>query len=105
MFFMPYSPRWLVEVGRDTEAQSTLAWLRSLPESHPEIVREYAEIKAEVLTIREIRASHGSNKSGIARVLQPYIELFTSKSNFHRLYIGCSTMFFQQFVGCNAIIY
>lgn len=102
---MPYSPRWLVEVGRDSEAISTLAWLRSRSESHPAVVNEYVEIKAEVLTLRELRETRGSGKSGIARVLQPYLELFSSKSNFHRLYIGCSTMFYQQFVGCNAIIY
>ncbi|BEI83600.1 hypothetical protein CcaverHIS002_0402040 [Cutaneotrichosporon cavernicola] len=105
MFFMPYSPRWLVEVGRDDEAKATLSRLRSLPIDDPDVVREFVEIKAEVITIRQIRETRGTGKSGLARALQPYVELLSTKSNFHRLYIGCTTMFFQQFIGCNAIIY
>ncbi|KAL1405140.1 hypothetical protein Q8F55_008764 [Vanrija albida] len=105
MFFMPYSPRWLVEVGRDDEARDTLAWLRSLPPTAPSVMREFVEIKAEVLTVREIRAAHNSGKTGLSAFAQPYVELFSSKANFHRLAIGCLTMFYQQFIGCNAIIY
>lgn len=105
MFFMPYSPRWLVEVGRDDEAKATLSRLRSLPVDHPDVVREYVEIKSEIVTIRQIRESRGTGKGKLARAMQPYVELMSTKSNFHRLYIGCTTMFFQQFIGCNAIIY
>lgn len=105
MFFMPYSPRWLVEVGRDDEAKATLSRLRSLPVDDPDVIREYVEIKAEIVTIRQIREARGAGKSGFARAFQPYVELLSTKSNFHRLYIGCTTMFFQQFIGCNAIIY
>lgn len=105
MFFMPYSPRWLVEVGRDDEAKTTLSRLRSLPKDDPDVIREYIEIKSEIVTIRKLREAHGAGKGKFARALQPYVELLSTKSNFHRLYIGCTTMFFQQFIGCNAIIY
>lgn len=99
MFFMPYSPRWLVEVGRDEEAQQTLAWLRSKPVNSPLVIHEFIEIKAEIVTAREIREAHAVGKSGFAKVLQPYKELFSSKSNFHRLFMGCVVMFYQQFIG------
>lgn len=88
MFFMPYSPRWLVEVGRDDEAHATLAWLRSLPPNAPSVMREFVEIKAEILTVREIRAAHNRGKSGFSSFAQPYIELFSSRANFHRLAMG-----------------
>lgn len=96
MFFMPYSPRWLVEVGRDDEARQTLAYLRDAPANSPQVLREYVEIKSEILTVREIRAAHGAGKTKLGGALLPYKELFSSKSNFHRLFMGCITMFYQQ---------
>jgi hypothetical protein len=101
MFFMPYSPRWLVEVGRDEEARQTLSHLRSMPMESPGVVNEYLEIKAEVLIVREIRSSKSTGISGIGKLLQPYLELVSTRANFHRLAIGCLVMFYQQFIGCN----
>jgi hypothetical protein len=101
MFFMPYSPRWLVEVGRDEEAQQTLSHLRSMPMESPGVVNEYLEIKAEVLIVREIRSSKSTGIGGIGKFLQPYLELVSTRANFHRLAIGCLVMFYQQFIGCN----
>jgi len=34
-----------------------------------------------------------------------YLSLLTEKSKFRRLAVGCCVMFFQQFMGCNAMIY
>jgi hypothetical protein len=101
LFWMPYSPRWLVEQGRDDEAKSTLSYLRSSPAETPEVVTEYLEIKAEVMIQRELKAISTAGKGGLRAAIQPYLDLFSSWSNFHRLYIGCTTMFFQQFIGCN----
>jgi hypothetical protein len=47
IWFMPFSPRLLVNKGRDEEAIKTLAYLRNLPEDHELIRIEYYEIKAE----------------------------------------------------------
>ncbi|KAK4330263.1 Sugar transporter-domain containing protein [Rhodotorula toruloides] len=105
MFWMPYSPRWLTEVGRDEEAKNTLAYLRSSTVEDPAVVHEFLEIKAEVLIERELRHAKTAGKGGIRGMIQPYLDLVSTRSNFHRLWIGCSTMFFQQFIGCNAIIY
>jgi hypothetical protein len=106
MFWMPYSPRWLSEVGREDEALATLSYLRSRDIHDAAVVNEFLEIKAEVLVIRELRAERLGGKGGwLSRGLQPYAELCSTKANRHRLFIGCVTMFYQQFIGCNAIIY
>jgi len=49
MIFMPFSPRWLVHHGRETEALATLAKLRGLPQDHELIELEYSEIRAQSL--------------------------------------------------------
>ena len=64
MFFMPYSPRWLVEVGRDEEAKATLSRIRSSPVHSPEVIAEFLDIKAEVLIEREIRSLQAAGKGG-----------------------------------------
>jgi len=102
LFFMPFSPRWLVEVGRDEEAQQTLSMLRNAPADSPYVRLEYLEIKAEVEIVRQIRATKAAGKTTmIGKLVQPYIELVSTKANFHRLAIGCLVMFYQQFIGCN----
>ncbi|POY75595.1 hypothetical protein BMF94_1217 [Rhodotorula taiwanensis] len=101
LFWMPYSPRWLVEKGRDDEAKTTLSYLRHASTDSPEVVTEFLEIKADFLIQRELRLIATAGKGGLRAALQPYLDLVTSRSNFHRLYIGCTTMFFQQFIGCN----
>ena len=102
LFFMPFSPRWLVEVGRDEEAQQVLSMLRGGPADSPFVKLEYLEIKAEVEIVKQIRAAKAANKtSTLAKLTQPYAELVSTKANFHRLAIGCLVMFYQQFIGCN----
>lgn len=100
MFFMPYSPRWLVEKNRDEEAKKTLSYLRKQPEDAPDVVIEYLEIKAEVMIVREIEAARSDKaRSKFGKFIQPYRELVSTKSNFKRLFIGCVVMFYQQFIG------
>jgi hypothetical protein len=101
MFWMPFSPRWLTEVGRDEEALQTLSRLRKLPVDSEEVRYEFLEIKAEIMIVREIRDSHSAGKGMIGRLVQPYIELVSTRANFHRLAVGCLVMFYQQFIGCN----
>ena len=100
MFFMPYSPRWLVEQNRDDEAKKTLSYLRKQSEEAPDVVMEFLEIKAEVMIVREIEAARSDKaRSKFGKFVQPYRELVSSKSNFKRLFIGCVVMFYQQFIG------
>ena len=42
------SPRWLVSKNRNELAVKNLAWVRNLPEDHPYILREMADIQAGV---------------------------------------------------------
>lgn len=92
MFFMPYSPRWLIEVGRDDEAKATLARIRSSTEQSPEVIAEFLDIKAEAMIERQIRLEQAKGKGGLAGYLRPYAELVSTRSNFHRLAIGSLTM-------------
>jgi SP family sugar:H+ symporter-like MFS transporter len=106
MFFMPYSPRWLVEKNRDEEAKKTLSYLRSRPQDDADVMIEYLEIKAEVLAVREIEAARSDKAtSKFGKFIRPYRDLVSSKANAKRLFIGSVVMFYQQFIGCNAIIY
>lgn len=103
---MPYSPRWLVEKNRDEEAKTTLSYLRKLPQDDADVLVEYLEIKAEVLAVREIEAARSDKATTkFGKFLRPYRDLVSSKSNAKRLFIGSVVMFYQQFIGCNAIIY
>lgn len=49
IWWMPFSPRWLVKVGRFDEAKTTLAWLRKRDAEDPLVHAEYLEIRAEAL--------------------------------------------------------
>jgi SP family sugar:H+ symporter-like MFS transporter len=101
MFFMPFSPRWLVEKNRDEEAKKTLSYLRRLPEGDADVQVEFLEIKAEVLAVREIEAAKKDKaSSAFGRFIRPYQELISTKANAKRLFIGSVVMFYQQFIGC-----
>lgn len=103
MFFMPFSPRWLVEKNRDEEAKKTLSYLRRLPEEDVDVQVEFLEIKAEVLAVREIEAAKKDKAStAFGRFIRPYQDLFSTKANAKRLFIGSVVMFYQQFIGCES---
>lgn len=105
MFVLPYSPRWLVSKNRDDEAIRALATLRRLPIDNEEIHDEYALIKADVLFEKTALPEHLKHLSGPARFFGEYWNILTTWSHFKRVFIGSAVMFFQQFSGCNALIY
>ncbi|KAG4413657.1 hypothetical protein IFR04_013197 [Cadophora malorum] len=105
MLFYPDSPRWLLMKERDEEAISTLSRLRRKPADHPTVIAESLEIKATILLENTYIRDHYSGLSGLRLHLAQYSSMLTTFSRFKRLAIGCCVMFFQQFMGCNAMIY
>ncbi|KAL4078276.1 general substrate transporter [Scleroderma yunnanense] len=102
MAFMPYSPRWLMEKGRDEEALQILSVLRRKPVDDLTVRYEFLEIKAEIRYAHEIADITSPNTTRFRRFINNYIALVATWPKFKRLAVGCLTMFYQQFM---AIIY
>lgn len=56
MFFIPESPRWLVQHGKDEQAYKALRWLRPYTD---------ADVRAEVLLIQESIAAEAELNSSV----------------------------------------
>lgn len=106
MLFYPESPRYHLMRGREDDALRALARIRRVddPES-PALCRELLAVKAEVLFERARTADLHPGKSGVALYIAQYTDLISNAPARRRLMVGCCVMFFQQFMGCNAIIY
>lgn len=110
IWFMPFSPRWLVKVGRDEEAKTTLAWMRNLPLDDEDVDVEYLEIKAEALFeqkafARDFPGLAEKSNSRLRQQFAQYVMCFRSKDNFKRVCTAWLVMFWQQWSGIDAIIY
>ncbi|KAJ5625491.1 hypothetical protein N7510_001800 [Penicillium lagena] len=111
IWFMPFSPRWLVKQGRDEEAQSTLAWMRKLPVEHELVQVEYLEIKAEALFEERAFAkaspklAEKERQNVFMNQIAQYSNCVRSMDNFKRVATAWLIMFFQQWSGIDAIIY
>ncbi|KAI1174836.1 sugar transporter [Nemania sp. FL0916] len=111
MIFMPFSPRWLVHHGRETEARDILARLRGLSVDHDLVELEFLEIKAqsqfEKRTVAEhfphLREPTAWNTFKLQFVAIK--SLFQTKPMFKRVVVATVTMFFQQWTGINAVLY
>ncbi|KAM0750592.1 putative hexose transport-related protein [Meredithblackwellia eburnea MCA 4105] len=107
---MPYSPRWLVEVGRDADALDSLSRLRGLPTSSPLVQAEWIGIRAEAIRSREViviahpHLQDGGLGSALKLEVYGWIDMFRT-GMLARTYIGIMLMIFQQFQGINALIY
>ncbi|OJJ78243.1 hypothetical protein ASPBRDRAFT_112982 [Aspergillus brasiliensis CBS 101740] len=105
MIFFPDSPRWLLMHERDDEALQALSRLRRQSTNNPDLTNEYLEIKASIMLENSFARERFPDLSGFKLHAAQYISLVTTWARFKRLAIGCCIMFFQQFMGCNAIIY
>ncbi|KAF9638172.1 putative d-xylose-proton symporter protein [Lasiodiplodia theobromae] len=105
MLFYPESPRYHLMRQDEDAALSALARIRRAHIDSDLLCREYLAIKAEVLFEESYARDKYPGKHGVALYLAQYASLVSSWPSFKRLAVGCCVMFFQQFMGCNAIIY
>ncbi|KAJ6619789.1 general substrate transporter [Mycena sp. CBHHK59/15] len=111
IIFMPFSPRWLVNQGRNDEALAVLSRARGLPEDSDLVQIEFLEIKAQYLfeketsEIRFPKYQDGTWLSNFKLGFFAYLSLLRERSLLYRVLVGSLTMFFQQWTGINAILY
>ncbi|KAM5530407.1 hypothetical protein V8D89_015918 [Ganoderma adspersum] len=111
ILFMPFSPRWLVNNGRDDEALQVLSRARRQAPDSDLVQIEFLEIKAQYLFEKETAAlkypdlQDGSFASNFKLGLYDYLSLLRYRPLFYRVAVGTLTMFFQQWTGVNAILY
>ncbi|KAJ7756476.1 general substrate transporter [Mycena maculata] len=115
ILFMPFSPRWLINQGRNDEALTVLSRARGQPEDSDLVQIEFLEIKAQYLFEKETSEKNfpnyqdGSWSSNFKLGFFAYFSLLRERSLLYRVAIGSLTMFFQQWtgkgIGVNAILY
>lgn len=102
IWWLPFSPRWLIKKGRDAAAIKTLALLRQLSADHDLIQVEYKEIKAECLFERRAFARDFPNLAAkeegnvwMSEVAQ-YWNILRTMDNLKRVCTAWLVMFWQQ---------
>lgn len=105
MTFFPESPRYYLKRLKEDKARASLARLRRVRIDAEALGVEYLAIKSEVLFEESMAKDKYPGKTGVSLYLAQYASLVSTRPSFKRLAVGCCTMFFQQFMGCNAIIY
>jgi sugar porter (SP) family MFS transporter len=111
IMFLPQSPRWLMDQGRDEECLKVLASIRRQDTQSPVVQFEYLELKAQKEF--ETRISHkdhphlqdGSRKSNFLLGVAGYTSLLKNRSNFKRVSVAVLIMMFQQWTGINFVLY
>jgi hypothetical protein len=107
---LPLSPRWLASRFENQPALYCLAQLRQLSPDHCKVQNEWMEMRVEAAYQREINeARHPffqehSHVSSIKLELELWLDCFRSRY-WKRTHISLGVMFFQQFVGINALAY
>jgi sugar porter (SP) family MFS transporter len=83
MYFMPFSPRWLVEKGREEEAREVLERYRFEEDDVDGEIEEIKDVAEQEVPLRELLAK------GVRRMM----------------IVGIALAVFQQIVGINTVIY
>ncbi|OOF91458.1 hypothetical protein ASPCADRAFT_177520 [Aspergillus carbonarius ITEM 5010] len=95
LLFLPESPRWLFTQERYEEGERVIAALQGKEIGHHDV-----QLQKSII-LDSLRAS------GMATKSTPMSAVFTGGKTQHcrRMLLGCSSQFFQQIGGCNAVIY
>lgn len=94
-FFNYESPRYLVKCGQDDKATANLARVRGLSVDDEHIIKEIAEIQAQLQEEQE--ATMGQGWKGILK------EMFLMPNNFYRIYLGLASQLLSQWSGAQSI--
>ncbi|RKU47312.1 hypothetical protein DL546_002285 [Coniochaeta pulveracea] len=93
ILLFPESPRWLLDHGKEEKGLKTLARLHSQGNvDDPWVKAEFAQIQESITFEHEHEA-------------KSYLELFTNRSSFRRLFIACALQASIQMTGVSAIQY
>lgn len=107
-FFIPESPRFLVNRGKIDLARKNLAFIRNLSEDHPYSQHEMENIIRDVEEKRA-RLGFGSDSSKnsplFVSFFAPIIKVATTKKYLYRLLLSTSLFIMQNGFGINAITY
>ncbi|KAG5440017.1 hypothetical protein PCK2_000625 [Pneumocystis canis] len=110
VLFLPFSPRWLAFKGRDKECLHYLSKLRQLPESDPNIQKEWVEILTEVkfqqqtVEIRHPNLKNNRLSTMVKLEIVSWFDLF-KRGCWRRTMVGIGIMFFQQVISNIFIIH
>lgn len=110
ILFHPFSPRWLICKGRNSEVLVALGRLRRLSMTGTRVQHEWPDILAEVAFHKETSMFRNPNLQGRTKMNRIKLELVSwadcfKRGGWRRTHIGIGLMFFQQFVGINALKY
>jgi sugar porter (SP) family MFS transporter len=83
MYFMPFSPRWLVQQGREDDAREVLERYRNEDDDIDEEIQEIKEVAESEVPLRQL----------------------VSKGLRRMMLVGIGLAVFQQIVGINTVIY
>lgn len=107
IMFMPQSPRWLMDQGREDECLQIIAGLRRQSVDSDLVCFEYLELKAQKeFETRVSQHDHpnlqdSSAKSRFLLGVAGYKSLISNTSNFRRVSVAVLIMTFQQWTGIN----
>ena len=92
--FLPYSPRWLANIGREDLAMNSLAQLRRQPLHSDSIRNEFNELNSHQIQVTTIEQAEDMHWRDLLKV-----------GIIYRLFIVIVLQFFQVATGANAILF